>query len=164
MTAMTDKWLPPEQYIETIARASSYACLYFTDTDGRPFQLRSRIDAGVWQWPGGNMERGETPWEAARRECLEETGIDFRGPQRLLGVHFIPQHEDWPANHIGFVFDGGELTDAQLARVRLTDEHTEWRVATFTEWRGEMKPVTFGRLDAINTARTTGTVAYIEGL
>jgi 8-oxo-dGTP diphosphatase len=163
MTAMTDKWLPPEQYIETIARASSYACLYFTDTTGRPFQLRSHNDAAVWQWPGGNMERGETPWEAACRETLEETGIVFDGPQRLLGVHFIPQHQNWPANHIGFVFDGGELTDTQLAQVRLTHEHTEWRVATLDEWRHEMKPVTFNRLDAIHTARKTGTAAYIEG-
>ncbi|MHB9864413.1 NUDIX domain-containing protein [Streptomyces sp. YIM S03343] len=160
---MTDKWLPPEQYIETIARSSSYACLYFTDTTGRPFQLRSHSDPGVWQWPGGNMERGETPWEAARRETLEETGIDFHGPQRLLGVHFISQREDWPANHIGFIFDGGELTDAQIAEVRLTHEHTEWRVATVEEWHREMKPVIFNRLDAIDTARRTETVAYIEG-
>ncbi|MER6631633.1 NUDIX hydrolase [Streptomyces sp. NPDC000987] len=160
---MTNMWLPPEQYIETIARATSYACLYFTDTAGRPFQLRSHSDREVWQWPGGNLERGETPWEGARRECLEETGIDFQGPQRLLGVHFVPQREDWPANHIGFIFDGGALTDDQLARVRLTDEHTAWHVATVDEWRREMRPVDFARLEAINTARKAGTVAYLEG-
>ncbi|MGW1258871.1 NUDIX domain-containing protein [Streptomyces sp. NPDC002513] len=160
---MTNTWLPPEQYIETIARATSYACLYFTDTAGRPFQLRSHNEREFWQWPGGNLERGETPWEGARRECLEETGIEFEGPQRLLGVHFVPQRADWPANHIGFVFDGGELTDVQLAHVRLTHEHTEWRVATVDEWRREMRRVDFARLDAINSARETGTVAYLEG-
>ncbi|WP_308344447.1 NUDIX domain-containing protein [Streptomyces sp. ISL-94] len=68
---MTSAWLPPGQYIETIARATSYACLYFTDTRGRPVQLRATNSTEVWQWPGGNMDPGETPWECAVRECLE---------------------------------------------------------------------------------------------
>ncbi|MER6978297.1 NUDIX domain-containing protein [Streptomyces carpinensis] len=159
---MTNAWLPPEQYIETIARATSYACLYFTDTAGRPFQLRSRNGVEVWQWPGGNMELGETPWECARRECLEETGIDFRGPQRLLGVHFVPQRTTWPVNHIGFIFDGGVLTDDRLAQVHITNEHTAWRVATIDEWRRDMSTVNFARLQAISAARETGIVAYLE--
>ncbi|MEU8589402.1 NUDIX domain-containing protein [Streptomyces sp. NPDC048664] len=159
---MTAGWLPPEQYIEVIARASSYACLYFTDTAGRPFQLRSHDNREVWQWPGGNLERGETPFEGARRECLEETGIDFQGPRRLLGVHFMLESASWPCNHIGFIFDGGLLTDAQLAGVRLAEEHTEWRVRTVDEWRREMRAVEFNRLAAIDAARAAGAVAYLE--
>lgn len=30
---------------------------------------------GLWLQPGGHVEPGETPWEAARREVLEETGL-----------------------------------------------------------------------------------------
>ena len=37
--------------------------------------LERRADDGTWCVPGGSMELGETPEEAARRECLEETGL-----------------------------------------------------------------------------------------
>jgi len=65
----------------------------------------ARPDAGSW-WttPGGGLEAGETPSQAARRELAEETGL---GVERLVGpvwhraVHFefdglsIDQDEDF---------------------------------------------------------------------
>ena len=32
---------------------------------------------GMWLQPGGHIEPGETPWDAARREAEEETGLSF---------------------------------------------------------------------------------------
>ena len=40
--------------------------------------LIQRADDKTWCVPGGSMELGETPEEAARRECYEETGIHVK--------------------------------------------------------------------------------------
>ena len=42
---------------------------------------------GIWIQPGGHIEDGEMPWDAARRETIEETGIPARHPAD--GVRFV---------------------------------------------------------------------------
>lgn len=32
---------------------------------------------GIWVQPGGHLEVGETPWQAAQREAIEETGLEI---------------------------------------------------------------------------------------
>jgi 8-oxo-dGTP pyrophosphatase MutT (NUDIX family) len=43
--------------------------------DGVLLHLHKRL--GMWLQPGGHLEPGEAPWEAARREAAEETGLRF---------------------------------------------------------------------------------------
>jgi len=50
-----------------------------------------------WSLPGGSIEPGETPWEAAVREVGEETGLEAD----LLGLTGIYRRED---GSLAFVF------------------------------------------------------------
>jgi 8-oxo-dGTP diphosphatase len=44
---------------------------------------------GMWTFPGGYVERGEPVEEAARREILEETGVEVR-TTGLVGLYSYP--------------------------------------------------------------------------
>lgn len=46
----------------------------------------SRTQAGKWAFPGGHIEAGETPMQAAVRECFEEIGTAPSVSLRSLGV------------------------------------------------------------------------------
>jgi predicted NUDIX family NTP pyrophosphohydrolase len=50
---------------------------------GGPF-WRNR-DLGAWSIPKGELEEGEDPEAAARREFAEELGLEATGPLRTLG-------------------------------------------------------------------------------
>lgn len=45
--------------------------------------------AGQWFLPGGMVEAGETPEEGARRELLEESGLEIDGPLELVGCYLM---------------------------------------------------------------------------
>ncbi len=49
---------------------------------------RAKPPAGIWAFPGGHVEPGETTEAAARRELLEETGITAEFSQ-LLGLYDV---------------------------------------------------------------------------
>lgn len=55
------------------------------DTEGRVL-LALRPRPAIWNLPGGSVQPGETPWDAAVRETLEEVGLDVE-VERLTGVY-----------------------------------------------------------------------------
>ncbi len=55
---------------------------------------RNEPDAGLWGFPGGHVDLGETALEAAARELHEETGIIGRPLRYLTNVDVIEHGED----------------------------------------------------------------------
>lgn len=58
---------------------------------GVVLHLHKRL--GMWLQPGGHVDPGETPWDAALRETVEETGLAVRHPPggpRLVHVDVHP--------------------------------------------------------------------------
>ncbi|MCE3032306.1 GNAT family N-acetyltransferase [Streptomyces sp. CMSTAAHL-2] len=157
-------WMPPEQYAETVPKATCFACLYFTDEDDRPLQLHSVYSpAHPWQLVGGTMDAGERPWETAVRECREETGLTVSGPPRLLATVYGLPGAEWPYSTVGNVFDGGRLSAQQISSIVLDPyEHDELRVLPLPRWRALMPPRDFARLGAVAEARRTGRAAYFD--
>ena len=59
---------------------------------------------GVWEFPGGKIGEGETPAAAARREVLEEMGLDL--VPSALALRETIEHE-YPGTRVRlFVFEG----------------------------------------------------------
>jgi 8-oxo-dGTP diphosphatase len=55
------------------------AVVFLVDPEGRILMQHrdqhAKVSPNQWAMPGGKIEEGETPEEAARREVLEETGL-----------------------------------------------------------------------------------------
>jgi mutator protein MutT len=82
VTAANASRLPERQEIAIAVVEDHGKFLIGLRPDGSPL-------AGMWEFPGGKIETGESPAEAAARECLEETGLAVR----ILGQYPQAVHD-----------------------------------------------------------------------
>lgn len=69
-------------------------------------QFRASVDRELWEVPAGSMNAGETPEEAAARECEEEIGLVPGVLERIRGLYPVPGFCDeelifFIARHLG---------------------------------------------------------------
>lgn len=103
---------------------------FFLAHPGGPFWQRR--DAGAWTVPKGEVAQGEELLDAARREFLEETGIEPSPPFHPLGS---VRQKSGKVVH-AWAWEG----DADPAEVRSNTTSMEWP-------RGSGRTVTFPEID-----------------
>jgi 8-oxo-dGTP pyrophosphatase MutT (NUDIX family) len=140
----------PEPRAETVAAG----VLLFDDAD-RVLLVDPTYKPG-WEFPGGIVERGESPVRAGHREVAEELGIELTGGLELLVVDWEPPQ---PPGHGGLrlLFDGGRMPSSDIGRLLLPDtELRGWRFVTEDEAAGLLPPIRLDRLRWALRAREQG--------
>jgi 8-oxo-dGTP diphosphatase len=106
-----------------IPRVPASAGALIFDRQGRLLILKPTYKSG-WTLPGGQIdEGGESPWDACRRETLEECGLRVTSA-RLAAVDFLSPRPDRPGG-LRFLFDCGTLDDRELAAIELDEVEIE---------------------------------------
>jgi 8-oxo-dGTP diphosphatase len=99
------------------------AAAVLVQRDNRVLLVRRAVDPlrGKWTLPAGFVDAGEDPAEAARRECLEETGLNVQitglvdvlfGQEHPRGAHILIVYRGQVGDggiHAGDDVDGAEF-------------------------------------------------------
>lgn len=101
----------------------------FRDSQGQILLVETTYKTD-WELPGGVVEAGETPRQAAEREVLEETGLAVVLDQPLV-IDWMPPYLGWD-DALEFIFDGGVLDDEAVESLELP----EFEIAAF-HWVSE---------------------------
>jgi ADP-ribose pyrophosphatase len=98
-----------EHHVDIVRHAPSVV-LIPVDDEGRVIivkQYRAPLDREIWEFPAGRLNEGESPEDAARRECEEEIGCV---PHRL--------------ERVGALYPAPGFCDEELIFFRATDLRT----------------------------------------
>ena len=116
---------PAKQEEKLMARFNVAAFVVIFDKKDRVL-LSHRRDLDLWNLPGGQVENGELPTEAAIRETKEETGLKIK-IKDLVGVYGKPGKDE-----IVFLFRG-KVKGGDLKKSSEADQHKYYKIKKLPE-------------------------------
>lgn len=120
----------------------AFSVSVFCRNEGAVLLVRHRR-LGAWLPVGGELEPGETPLEAARRELSEETGLEGRFPAGL-GVDGTPPgligYEEHAAGSKGLHMNFCFVADVASRALAGCDEFDEVRWVASADEAGDAPP------------------------
>lgn len=109
------------------------AAVVFLVRDGRFLLLQRATPPLIWAPPSGRLLADEDPRAGARRELLEETGLEA-GELHLVDYWFGP-YRDGHLLSLDFVAEAGP------GNVRLSEEHSDFRWSTVEDLHNGRPPL-----------------------
>ncbi|GAA1233270.1 NUDIX hydrolase [Prauserella halophila] len=152
--------LPFDEYVRSLPRRRMAAGVLLRDDAGRVLLVEPSYKR-FWDIPGGVVEAGEPPWDAAAREVREEIGLDRR-PGPLLVIDNLSATDRMP-DGLMFVWDGGPITASEVDTLTLTDpEIVSASLHTPEQAAAKVPSSLAARLDSAVHAADTGTLALCQ--
>jgi len=130
---------------------------FITDDEGRVLLVEAAHKDG-WIFPGGYVEKGESPSQACKREVEAEIGIRIERPLRLLSVDYCDSTEEY----VMFIFDCGTITDEQIKAIKLPPSLRRFEFLKPDEAQPLMRQHSSRRLGPTLAARDKTGIAYME--
>ncbi len=96
--------------------------------------LRSKDETafpGLWDFPGGKLEKGEDPRQSVEREVKEETGLRIKANE-IEGTYTA----DLNGTPVEFIVYSAEVPEGGLEKLAIGPEHSEYKFATTEEIKG----------------------------
>lgn len=141
-SAVMDSVLPTKRIIGHVV---------FRDAENRVLLLKTSYKTDL-ELPGGIVEPGESPVDGARREVLEELGLDVELGEPVL-VDWMPPFLGW-GDAIEFIYDAGVMTEAQQASIVLGEPEIAGMQWTHpSELTDEVSPLQARRLRLLEHPR-----------
>ena len=160
MNSRVPGFLPPDEYVGSLARKRMAAGALFRDEGGRVL-LVDPVYRETWDLPGGAVDAEESPQAACRREVAEELGLD-RPAGRVLAVDWVPSRPERPEGLI-VVYDGGTLSPAEIAAIAVPDrELAGFAFVPPSEVAARVAPLVGHRIAACLVAVARGLVLSLE--
>lgn len=114
-------------WLERLPKRVSSAAMILENADGKVLVVKANYKS-YWTLPGGVVDPGETPKEAALRETLEEVGIDIH-PEAVSFVAVVDRTSE-RAQTYQFIFKA-PLAQAMIDHVSLqASEIDEYALVT----------------------------------